>query len=85
MFQSARPESRVLLVVLFALVTLVLAPPLVGQDTTSSIRVEASNPDGAEVGGVTITITHVPTGRTQVYETNSQGVVTARGLAVGGP
>jgi len=55
------------------------------QDTTSSIRVEVIDPDGAAVGGVPITITHLPTGRIQVFEANGRGVVTALGLAVGGP
>lgn len=82
---NERPRKR------FALLTLTLAFLLLGtgalyaQNTTSSIRVEIIDADGGPVGGVTVTLTHLPTGRTQVFVANDGGVVTARGLAVGGP
>ena len=66
--------------------TLVLvATPRWRKTPTSQIRVVVSTPDGAPAGGVTVTITHLPTGRVQVVEANSQGVANAAGLAVGGP
>ena len=55
------------------------------QNTSSSIRIDVSNADGSAAGGVSVSITHVPTGRSQVMTSNNDGVVTARGLAVGGP
>lgn len=61
------------------------AGPAYAQGTSSSIRVEVTNPDGSAVGGVEISVTHRPTGRVQTMTSNAQGHVTARGLAVGGP
>jgi len=55
------------------------------QNTASSIRVDVANADGTAAGGVAVSITHVPTGRSQILTSNNDGVVTARGLAVGGP
>ena len=55
------------------------------QNTASSIRVDVINADGTAAGGVAVSITHVPTGRSQILTSNNDGVVTARGLAVGGP
>ena len=55
------------------------------QSTTSSIRVDVTNADGTAAGGVAVSITHVPTGRSQTLTSNNDGVLTARGLAVGGP
>ncbi len=55
------------------------------QGTTSSMRVEVTDEGGNAIGGVPVTIRHVPTGRVQTTTTNASGVVYARGLAVGGP
>jgi hypothetical protein len=55
------------------------------QNTASSIRVVVSDSSGNAAGGVTVSIVHVPTGRAQVSTSSSDGVVIARGLAVGGP
>ena len=62
-----------------------VALPVVAQNTTSSIRIEVQDAGGAAVSGVSVTLTHLPTGRVQVFESNDQGVISARGLAVGGP
>jgi hypothetical protein len=76
---------------LSALCTALLAAALLSfgtasaQSTTSSIRVDVTNADGTAAGGVAVSITHVPTGRSQMLTSNNDGVVTARGLAVGGP
>jgi hypothetical protein len=84
MKENPRLASR--LVPLASLAILLLIPAsLLAQNTTSTIRVEVSDPAGAAVGGVAVTITHVPTGRAQAYVASDQGVVIARGLAIGGP
>jgi len=64
---------------------LLLAAPAHAQNTASSMRVIVTGADGGTVSGVPVTITHLPTGRTQIVSTTTSGVVTARGLAVGGP
>ena len=67
-------------------VTLLLAmAPVHAQSTSSSIRVIVTDSAGNAVGGVPVAITHVPTGRTQITTSTTSGVVTSRGLAVGGP
>ena len=67
-------------------VTLLLAmAPVHAQSTSSSIRVVVTDSAGNGVGGVPVAITHVPTGRTQITTSTTSGVVTSRGLAVGGP
>ena len=71
-----------LLVVLTLWVT---TTPLLAQNTSSSVRIEVTDSSSAAVAGVPIILTHVPTGRVQVLEANDQGIITARGLAVGGP
>ena len=70
---------------LTTLLSCLFTPAVFAQNTTSSIRIEVSNPEGSPVGGATVTLTHLPTGRVQVLEANSQGVINARGLRVGGP
>ncbi|MEM1180120.1 MAG: TonB-dependent receptor [Acidobacteriota bacterium] len=64
---------------------LLLTGSAFAQNTTSTLRVEITSTDGAALGGVAVTLTHLPTGRVQVFVANDDGVVTARGLAVGGP
>ncbi len=70
---------------LAALVVLLTAPLAFAQNTTSAIRVEVKDTEGNAVGGLAVTVTHLPTGRIQALETNDQGVIVARGLSVGGP
>jgi len=70
---------------LFALSAILSSGAALAQGTTSSIRVVVTEPGGAAVGGVSVSVTHLPTGRTRVSSTNSNGVATTRGLAVGGP
>ena len=55
------------------------------QSTTSSIRVVVTDDSGASVGGVAVTIRHLPTSRTVTVTTTASGVAIAQGLAVGGP
>jgi len=49
------------------------------------MRVVVSGPSGTAAGGVSVSITHVPTGRSYTSTSSSDGIVTARGLAIGGP
>ena len=67
------------------LAALLLAGTTFAQGTTSAIRVVVADTDGVAVGGVQVSVTHVPTGRSQILTANNQGIVIARGLAVGGP
>ena len=55
------------------------------QSTSSSIRVVVVDETGAAAGSVPVVITHGPTGRTQSATSSASGIVSARGLAVGGP
>jgi len=68
-----------------AIAVLLLAGSSFAQGTTSSIRVNVTDPGGAPVGSVQVSVTHVPTGRSLILTSNNQGNVIARGLAVGGP
>lgn len=55
------------------------------QTTSSILRVRVIDATGANMAGMSVTITHVPTGRTFDRTTNSSGVLVAKGLPVGGP
>ncbi|MCP3958453.1 MAG: TonB-dependent receptor [bacterium] len=78
-------EIRLFPLALVTLTVLLAAPLALAQNTTSAIRVEVADTEGSAVGDLAVTITHIPTGRTQALVTNEQGVIVARGLAVGGP
>ncbi len=81
-----RAFNSLVAVLTAAAATLLFAvSPVHAQGTSSSIRVIVTDAGGTAVGGVPVAITHVPTGRTQIATTTGSGVVTARGLAVGGP
>jgi hypothetical protein len=71
----------VLLSVLFG----AMAVPALAQDITSDIRVVVSDEAGNRVEDVDIRITHIPTQRSQTIASNAVGLVTARGLQIGGP
>ena len=49
------------------------------------MRVVVTDESGSAVGGVPIRVIHIPTGRSYVISSNNEGIVTARGLAIGGP
>jgi hypothetical protein len=55
------------------------------QNTSSSLRVVVTDANGAAASGVRVSVTHVPTGRSQVVASSTQGIAAMRGLAVGGP
>ncbi|MFQ5609282.1 MAG: carboxypeptidase regulatory-like domain-containing protein, partial [Woeseiaceae bacterium] len=57
----------------------------IAQSTTSSLRVVVTDANNQPAAGVPVSIRHEPTGRTQIITSAANGVVTARGLAVGGP
>ncbi|MEM7350133.1 MAG: hypothetical protein AAF657_04950, partial [Acidobacteriota bacterium] len=86
MKKTLSPQTRLVSLLLGALVVLLAMPPaLLGQNTTSAIRVEVTDTDGNPVSDLAVTITHLPTGGTQALVSNDQGVIVARGLPVGGP
>src|SRR5262245_64893867 len=65
---------------------LVLAAPLAAaQETTSQLTGFVFGADGRPIAGASVTITHVPSGTTELATTNSSGQFTANGLRVGGP
>ncbi len=68
-----------------ALVMALFAGPAAAQSTSSSIRVIVTDENGAAASGVPVNVLHVPTGRSRVEPSNSEGIVNARGLAIGGP
>ena len=55
------------------------------QETTSSLRGKVISSSGAPLSGVTVVVTHIPTGTTSTITTNASGIYNARGLKVGGP
>ena len=55
------------------------------QSTSSNIRVVVEDAAGDNLAGVSVTIVHVPTGRTINRVTNATGLLSAKGLPVGGP
>jgi hypothetical protein len=57
----------------------------IAQNTSSSLRVVVTDANGAPASGVRVNVTHVPTGRSQVVASSTQGLAAMRGLAVGGP
>jgi hypothetical protein len=69
----------------FVLAAFLVGGPAQAQSTTASIRVEVADETGAPIPGLTVTITHVPTAQAISFVTNAQGVIVARGLAIGGP
>lgn len=77
--------SRGLLSVLLGVLFVVAANPVIAQTTTSAIRVAVVDQSGNSVANVNVRITHLPTQRTQTQPSNASGIVTVRGLAVGGP
>ena len=68
----------------FGALTLAVAPAY-AQQTTAAIRGVAVDESGAPISGVTVTVTHVPSGTDQTAVTNEAGAFDVRGLRVGGP
>ena len=78
-------KSQLFAISLVAIATVLFSTQVHAQATTSSIRVEVTDESGSRVGGVPITVTHIPTGRVISVTANDSGIATLRGLAVGGP
>ncbi len=68
-----------------ALAAIAVATPVFAQDTTSSIRGTVVSASGETLSGVSVTITHIPSGVSRTITTGASGVFYARGLRVGGP
>ena len=80
------PHLKSLFVSLFVIaIAAFITVPIHAQGTTSSMRIEVTDETGNRVGNVPVQITHLPTGRIQTVTANASGIVTLRGLAVGGP
>ena len=82
---SLNSICRLTLVSLIAAAGLMVAGVAQAQNTTANLRVLITDPSGNSAADVTVRITHVPTGRLLTLTSNSSGILTARGLAVGGP
>ena len=76
---------RFALMATVASVALMANASVFAQDTSSSLRGVVVNASGQSVGGVTVTITHMPTGITTTVTSDAGGRFSARGLLVGGP
>ncbi len=74
-----------MLCLLICAAALLSAGTVAAQETTASMRIVVSDADGASVSGAPMLIHHIPTGRKITQSSNAAGVVTVRGLAVGGP
>lgn len=68
---------------------LALVPAIVSvahaQETTSAVRGQVVDQNGAAVSGATVIVLHVPTGSASTYNTTDAGTFSARNLRVGGP
>ena len=82
---SLKLNSLSVFVAVAALAAALIAGPAAAQNTTSSIRAIVTDQSGAAISGLPVRVTHLPTGRTRTSNTNSSGVATTRGLAIGGP
>ncbi|WP_066527193.1 carboxypeptidase regulatory-like domain-containing protein [Erythrobacter sp. CCH5-A1] len=65
--------------------TTTIATPVFAQETTSSVRGDVTDQNGAPVAGATVTVTHVPSGTTSTQTTDAAGSFNAAGLRLGGP
>ena len=79
------PARRFMLCLVLSTLGLFSAGIVAAQETTASMRIVIADQDGASVSGVPMLIHHIPTGRKITQSSNASGIVTARGLAVGGP
>lgn len=65
--------------------TTTIATPAFAQETTSSVRGDVTDQNGAPIAGATVTVTHVPSGTTSTQTTDAAGSFNAAGLRLGGP
>ena len=85
MSSSIRSILRLTVVSLISVFGLIGAGVALAQNTTGNLRVLVTDQNGVNLVGVNVRINHVPTGRSITLTSSAAGVVTARGLAVGGP
>ncbi|TAD82794.1 MAG: TonB-dependent receptor [Sphingomonadales bacterium] len=65
--------------------TTTIATPAFAQETTSTVRGDVTDQNGAPIAGATVVITHVPSGTTSTQTTDASGSFNASGLRLGGP
>lgn len=65
--------------------TTTIATPVFAQETTSAVRGDVVDQNGAPIVGATVVVTHVPSGTTSTQTTDDQGGFNAPGLRLGGP
>jgi hypothetical protein len=70
---------------LSAAAAIVVAAPVMAQNTTSAVSGRISASDGKPVAGATVTILHRESGSANNVTTDTEGRYSARGLRVGGP
>lgn len=85
MTRSINSFLRLALLSSLASLGLMISGVAQAQNTTANLKVLVTDPEGVNVVGVNVRIIHVPTDRSITLRSNAAGVVTARGLAVGGP
>jgi hypothetical protein len=68
-----------------ALAAMAASIPAISQEITSSIRGNVVSADGSPVSGVSVVVTHVPSGSKSNFQTNASGAFVSRGLRPGGP
>ncbi len=76
---------RIALLASVASTAVAMGTAAIAQSTSSNIRVVVEDAAGDNLAGVSVTIEHVPTGRVVNRVTNATGLVSAKGLPVGGP
>lgn len=82
---SSHILQRGLQSILLGAVLILVINPASAQSTSSQLRVTVVDQNGKGVGGVDVRITHILTDRTQILTSDPAGLLTARGLQVGGP
>ncbi len=76
---------RIALLASVASTAVAMSTSAIAQSTSSNIRVVVEDAAGDNLAGVSVTIEHVPTGRVVNRTSNAAGLVSAKGLPVGGP
>ncbi|TNE65998.1 MAG: TonB-dependent receptor [Alphaproteobacteria bacterium] len=68
-----------------ALAAFAASVPAIAQEITASIRGSVVDAAGNPLSGVSVVVTHVPSGSRSTFTSNSSGAFLARGLRPGGP
>ncbi|MEO0881523.1 MAG: TonB-dependent receptor [Pseudomonadota bacterium] len=67
------------------LAAVALAPPAIAQQTTSDIRGQITDTNGAAVAGATVTVVDSRTNQARTFTADDDGLFATRSLPVGGP